>query len=42
MEAIYQKMVEAKNNERANALTEEKRQCIEFGSINVMLKGSLA
>jgi hypothetical protein len=31
MEAIQQQMVEAKKNERANALKEVKRLCKEFG-----------
>ena len=35
-------MVEAKKNERANALKEVKRLCKEFGFTAVMLKGSLA
>ena len=42
MEAIQQEMVEAKNNERANALKEVKRLCKEFGFTACMLKGSLA
>ena len=42
MKAIQQQMVEAKNNERANALKEVKRLCKEFGSAAGMLKGSLA
>ncbi|MDU8945548.1 hypothetical protein [Ovoidimarina sediminis] len=42
MEAIQRKMVEAKKNERANALKEEKRLCKEFGFTAGMLKGSLA
>ncbi|MDC2992951.1 hypothetical protein OAY94_00890 [Prochlorococcus sp. AH-736-F17] len=40
MEAIQQ-MVEAKKNERANALKEVKRLCKEFGFTAGMLKGSL-
>ena len=36
------KMIEAKKNERANALKEVKRLCKEFGSNGRMLKGSLA
>ena len=31
MEVIQQQMVEAKKNERANALKEVKRLCKEFG-----------
>jgi DNA-binding protein H-NS len=42
MEAIQQQMVEAKKNERANALREVKRLCKEFGFTAVMLKDSLA
>ena len=42
MEAIQQQMVEAKKNERANALKEVKLLCKEFGFTAVMLKGSLA
>ena len=42
MEAIQQQMVEAKKNERANALKEVKRLCKEFGFIAGMLKGALA
>ena len=42
MEAIQQEMVEAKKNERANALKEVKRLCKEFGFTAGMLKGSLA
>ena len=38
----YFKMVEAKKNERANALKEVKRLCKEFGFTAGMLKGSLA
>ena len=41
MEAIQQQMVEAKKNERANALKEVKRLCKEFGFTAGMLKGSL-
>ena len=40
--AIQQQMVEAKKNERANALKEVKRLCKEFGYTAGMLKGSLA
>ena len=39
MEAIQQQMVEAKKNERANALREVKRLCKEFGFTAGMLKG---
>ena len=42
MEAIQQQMVEAKKNERANALKEVKRMCKEFDFTAGMLKGSLA
>jgi predicted glycosyl hydrolase (DUF1957 family) len=35
-------MVEAKKNERTNALKEVKRLCKEFGFTAGMLKGSLA
>ena len=35
-------MVEAKKNERANALTEVKRLCKDFGFIAGILKGSRA
>ena len=42
MEAIQQQMVEAKKNERSNALKEVKRFCKEFGFTAGMLKGSLA
>ena len=35
-------MVEAKKNERANALKGVKRLCKEFGFTAGMLKGSLA
>ena len=42
MEAIQLQMVEAKKNERANALKEVKRLWKEFGFTAVMLKGSLA
>ena len=41
MEAIQQQMVEAKKNERADALKEVKRLCKEFGFTAGMLKGSL-
>ncbi len=36
------KMIEAKKNERANALEEVQRLCKEFGFTAGMLKGSLA
>ena len=42
MEAIQQQMVQAKENERANAQKEVKRLCKEFGFTACMLKGSLA
>ena len=42
MEAIQQQMVEAKKNERANALKEVKRLCKEFGFTAGMMKGALA
>ena len=42
MEAIQQQMVEAKKNERANALKEVRRFCKEFGLTAGMQKGSLA
>ena len=42
MEAIQQQMVEAKKNERANALKEVKRLCKEFGFTAGMLKVILA
>ena len=42
MEAIQQQMVEAKKNERANALKEVKCLCKDFGSTAGMLKGALA
>ena len=35
-------MIEAKKNERANALKELQRLCNEFGFTAGMLKGSLA
>ena len=41
MEAIQQ-MVEAKKNERANALKEVKSLCKEFGFTAGMPKGALA
>ena len=42
MEAIQQQMIEAKKNERANALKEVKRLCKDFGFAAGMLKGSVA
>lgn len=42
LKAIQQQMVEAKKNERANALKEAKRLCKEFGFMARMLKGALA
>ena len=42
LEAIQQQMVEAKKNERANALKEVKRLCKEFAFTAGMLKGALA
>ena len=42
METIQQQMVEAKKNERTNALKEAKRLCKEFGFTAGMLKGALA
>ena len=42
MEAIQQQMVEAKKNERANALKQVKRFCKEFGFIAGLLRGALA
>jgi hypothetical protein len=41
MEAIQQKIVEAKKNERADALKEVNRLCKEFGFTAGMLKSSL-
>ena len=41
MEVLQQQMVEAKKNERANALKEVKRLCKEFGFTAGMLKGAL-
>lgn len=35
-------MIEAKKNERTDALKEVKRLCKEFGFSAIMLKGSLA
>ena len=42
MEAIQHQMIEAKKNERANALKEVKRLWKEFCFTAGMLKGSLA
>jgi uncharacterized membrane protein (DUF106 family) len=42
MEAIQQQMIEAKKNERANALKKIKRMCKKFGFTDGILKGSLA
>ena len=42
METISQQMVEAKKNERADALKEVKRLRKEFGFTAGMLKGALA
>ena len=42
MEAIQQQMVEAKKDERADALKQVKRLCKEFGFTAGMLTGSLA
>ena len=42
METIQQQMIEAKKNERTNALKEVKHLCKEFGFTSGMLKGSLA
>ena len=42
METIRQQMVEAKKNERTNALKEVKRLCKEFGFMAGMLKGSIS
>ena len=42
MEAIQERIVEVKKNERANALKEVKRLCKEFGFTAGMLKGALA
>ena len=41
MDAIQQQMVEAKKNERANALKEVKGLCKEFGISTGTLKGAL-
>ena len=42
METIQQQMIEAKKNERANALKEVERLCKEFRFTAWMLKGALA
>ena len=42
MEAIQQQMVEAKKNERANALKEVKRICKEFSFTAGILNEALA
>ena len=42
MEVLQQQMVEARKNERADALKTVKRLCKEFGFTAGMLKGSLA
>ena len=42
MDTIQQQMVEAKKNERSNALKEVKRLCKEFDFPPGMLKGTLA
>ena len=42
MEAVQQQMVEAKKNEREDALKTVRRLCKEFGFTAGMLKGSLA
>ena len=42
MEVLQQQMVEAKKNERADALKTVKRLCKEFGFTAGMLKGALA
>ena len=42
METIQQQMLEAKKNERTDALKEVKELCKEFGFTAGMLKGSLA
>ena len=41
MEALQQQMVEAKKNERTDALTKVQELCKEFGFTGGMLKGSL-
>lgn len=42
MEPIQPQMVEAKKNERANAIKEVRRLCKEFVFTAEMLKGALA
>ena len=42
LEVLQQQMVEAKKNERADALKTVKRLCKEYGFTAGMLKGSLA
>jgi len=42
MEAIQQQLVEAKKNERADALKKVKPLCKEFGFTAGTLKGALA
>jgi len=42
METIQQQMLEAKKNERTDALKEVKELCKEFGFTAGMLKGALA
>ena len=42
MRAIQKQMVEAKMNERANALKESKRHCKEFDFTAGILKGASA
>ena len=42
METIQQQMVEAKKNERTDALKEVKRLCKKFGLTAGMLEGLLA
>ena len=41
MEVIHQQRVEAKKNERANVLKEEKHLCKDFGFTAGILKSSL-
>ena len=41
-EQVQKQMVEAKNNERTNALEEVKRLCKQFGFTAGMLKSSSA
>jgi hypothetical protein len=42
VEAMQQQMVEAKKNERTNALKEVKRLCEDFGFATRMLNGAIA